>query len=225
VRALSIGRAIGLAIGLAALAGVAAPARAEGPDPRAVAAGRALAPLPDRPDDPSARALVEHGLEPDGGRRGIVVSIGVAPVVQLGVGLDAAGGLGGGFDLRLARVASPRWLVGVEFVNGWIGQRQAAGGGMIDVSQLATLALGGQYFARPGLWLRLGIGASTWSRNTAQTFGQWQARSGLGGVVGGGVALIERGRLTLAAELFATAALLRGGTLGTGGLGLALQVD
>lgn len=218
-------RGLSLLIGVAALVGVAASARAEGPDPRAVAAGRALAPMPDRPDDDSARALVEHGLEPTGGRRGMVVSIAVAPVVQLGLALDAGGGLGGGVNLRLARVASPRWLVGVEVVNGWIGQRQAAGGGMIDVSQLSTLALGGQFFVRPGLWLRLGIGPSSWTRNTARTFGRWETRNGLGGVVGGGVALAQRGRVTLAAELFATAALLRGGALGTGGLGLALLVD
>ena len=222
-------RATSLIVLLLALA-AAAPVRADDqvvitPDPRAVAAGTTLAPMPTRPADPGARSLSEHGLEPERGRRGLVVAVAIAPVVQLGIGLDAPGGLGAGLDLRVARVASPRWLLGLEFVSGWIGERQAAGGGMIDLSQLSTLAVGGQFFARPGLWLRIAIGLSTWTRNTAQTFGQWESRSGIGGVVGGGVALVERGRVTLAAEIFSTSALLRGGTLGTGGIALALVVD
>lgn len=194
-------------------------------DPVAIAAGRALPPLATGGEEPIAIAVGEGlGLEPLPGRRGLVVTVGVAPVLQHGIGVEGIDGLGAGVDLRLAEVAGPRWLLGIELTVGGVVRRPAPGAARV-VEQTGALLASGQYYARPGLWLRVGGGLGAVTRRDEVTGVVGASRGGVSGLVGAGLSLVQGRRVGLGLELYVVGSAVRGALAGFGALGLALTVD
>ncbi len=189
----------------------------------AIEAGRDVPALRAGGDEPIAITVGEElGLEPGPGRRGVVATLVVAPIMQLGIGVDGIDGLGGGVDLRLAEVASPHWLLGVEVAVGGVARRRATG---TEVEQVSAVVVSGQFYARPGLWFRIGSGFGALTRRDQATGVVGASRGGLGGVVGAGISLVQGRHVGLALEAFVVGGLVRGAAVGFGGVGLALSID
>lgn len=152
---------------------------------------------------PDARALAEAreaNLEPTSVREGFAVGIALGLAAQFGVGVSGASGGGGGFDLRLGTVASPRWV--------WLIELAATGytAGDEKINQSAVVTVGGQLYVNDAFWLRGGLGYASFHRrnNTEPDL------RGLGALGAGGVDVLRRGGLALSVELAVTVALYGG---------------
>lgn len=152
---------------------------------------------------PDARALAEAreaNLEPTSVREGFAVGIALGLAAQFGVGVSGASGGGGGFDLRLGAVASPRWV----WLLSWpppATPRTATGSTRARSSPLA-----GQLYVNEAFWLRGGLGFASFHRRDNPE----PDLRGLGALGAGGLDVLRRGGLALSVELAVTVALYGG---------------
>lgn len=183
-----------------------------------------LAPGPASADaDPIVEAVSEANLAPVG-RSGLVAAASFGTGVQIGAGVRNATGFGGVASLRLGQVASPRWIVGLE-IDLTLYREAPDADAMVRVNQSALVGVGGQVYARPGLWGRIAVGGAAFTRRVEGASRDDEALGGLAAAAGAGVALVQRGRLTLQLETLLLGALVRGGLVVGGGLALGLAVD
>ena len=133
-----------------------------GPAIAIVILGAAAARADDTPTvrHPDPRAVTqarEANLEPESVREGFAIGLALGPSVQLGYGVGGATGGGGGFDLRLGTVASPRWVWLLELAATAYPHDNTA-------NQSAVLTFGGQLYVRDAFWLRGGVGFASFTR-------------------------------------------------------------
>jgi hypothetical protein len=152
---------------------------------------------------PDARALAEAreaNLEPTSVREGFAVGIALGLAAQFGVGVSGASGGGGGFDLRLGAVASPRWV--------WLLELAATGYASDGdrINQSAVVTFGGQLYVNEAFWLRGGLGFASFHRRDNPE----PDLRGLGALGAGGLDVLRRGGLALSVELAVTVALYGG---------------
>lgn len=189
-----------LALAVALLA-VALPAVAAADDDR-----------PIKPDPRAVEAAREANLEPESVREGFAIGVAVGPAIQLAYGIGTATGAGGGFNLRLGTVASPRWVWLIELAATAFPHDNTA-------NQSAVITVGGQLYVRPAFWLRGGAGFASFTRRAGDT--ETEQFGGLGGLGAAGFDLIRRRGLAISAEGASTLALYRGGSTV---IGISLQL-
>jgi hypothetical protein len=167
---------------------------------------------PIRPDPRAVEAAREANLEPESVREGFAIGIALGPAVQLAYGVGTATGGGGGFNLRLGTVGSPRWV--------WLLELSATAFPHDDTAnQSAVVTFGGQLYLREAFWLRGGGGFASFTRRAGDT--QTEQFGGVGALGAAGFDLFRRRGLALSAEGASTLALYRGGSTV---IGISLQL-
>ena len=192
---------------LAARAGEVAPEGEEEvppiePDPRAVAEAR------------------EANLEPESVREGLAIGLAAGPSMQVGFGIRESTGTGGGFDLRIGTVASPRWVWLLEVASTVYLREDENGDERRNTSGLLTL--GAQWYLKEAIWVRGGLGVAGFSR---QAEGDDRRRDfyGVGAIGAGGLDLLRKRSFALAGEVLVTAARYRDGSVLGGSLQLGVS--
>ncbi len=176
---------------------------------------------PIRPDPRAVAEAREANLEPDSVREGLAIGVASGPSMQVGFGVRESSGTGGGFDLRIGTVASPRWVWLLE-VAGTLYRQGDDQGRRVNQSMLVTL--GGQLYLKDALWVRGGTGLAVFTRRT-ESMPEETVREFFGvGVIGaGGLDLYRRGSFALSGEVLVTAARYREGTVMGGTLQLGVS--
>lgn len=169
----------------------------------------------------SARA---DWYEPDRQERhGMIIGFALGGAVMKGVGnLSDIGGMGPSTSLRIGTVATPKllWLLTLDNAN-YLVKDQV---GDVKVNQNAAITLGGQYFVRDALWLRLGFGIGGYARRAQQVQGPAEEQSGgLSFSSGLGVDVWFRDKWVVNLELVLTGTVVDGGLISHGGLMLAIN--
>lgn len=191
-----------------------------------LAAAESIVPTaPEPPPDPAVAAASEANLESRSWRDNIIVTFGVGASFTLGFGIEDAVGRGGSTTLRIGKVASPSWLVTLE-VSTYALLHSFSN--KLYTNTEATLLVGGQYYVRPKLWLRIagGVGFYRGEMVALETGGRGDQRlAGLASTVGGGLDLKRWGRFGFGLELASTALLTRDGLLSSNGMLLTAVID
>lgn len=151
-----------------------------------------------RPDPRALEQAREANLAPTSVREGFAIGVALGPAVQFGIGLGDASGGGGGFDLRLGTVVSPRVVWLIELATTAFPHDGT-------VNQSGVLTFGGQYYANDAFWLRAGLGFASFTRRGDGA----DAVGGLGALGAGGLDVARWGGLALSVELTVTMALYR----------------
>jgi hypothetical protein len=180
------------------------------PDPRAVAEAR------------------EANLEPESVREGLAIGLALGPSMQVGFGLNGASGTGGGFDVRLGTVASPRWVWLIE-VGGTLHVKSLEMGGVRAQHRNQSILFtgGGQLYLKDAIWLRGGAGFAAYTQ-TIEANGLEQVTldyKGVGVIGAGGLDLVRRRGFALSGEVLVTAAHYPKGDLTVAGGALQLGVS
>lgn len=184
-----------------------------------LAATAGVAVADDRPGEdtlvspPDARAVAqarEANFEPLSVREGFAIGAAIGPSMQLGFRIQDASGTGGGFDLRVGTVASPRWVWLLELAA--TVYRQQSDGGGVRLNQSALLTFGGQYYLRDALWLRAGSGLATFTRRNDGARAD-ETFYGLGSTAAAGYDLYHDGGLAWSFEVLALGAMYRDGVV------------
>lgn len=190
-----------------------------------VAAASAVARADEPPPDPAVEDAAQANLASTSWRDNIVVTLAAGPSLTLGFGIDDAVGRGGSAMLRIAKVATPRWMVTLE------GQTYAllhSFSGKVYTNSEFVAQLGAQYYARPKLWVRIASGVGIYRGEMVALEGGGrgdQELVGLAGTFGVGIDIKRWGRVVLGIEGATTTLLTRDGLLVSSGLLLALSID
>lgn len=168
-----------------------------------------------------ATAAPENEFE----REGVMVSVSVGPGGFFGFGgLDEFRGGGGVFCLRLGTTASESLLWMIELDSGTFVDKLGELGDLSNIH--SVLVLGGQYYIREVVWLRLGWGIATFQqRQPAEMMGeppvQEVKEAGIGSVAGIGYDLFRRGIFAFDLELTITTAAYEDAFMGHFGVSVA----
>lgn len=162
------------------------------------------------PDGKARRMAAEANLEPVRRREGLALGVALGPSLQIGVGeaLEEATGTGGSLDLRIGNSASDRlaWFVDL-FVAAAPREDDASA---VNINRTTTLTGGLQVFVLEALWLRGGLGLATLDLKS-ELMPEKRSHSGLGGIAGGGIDVLRRGRFALSGDLTFVSGLYKGG--------------
>lgn len=177
---------------------------------------------PPSPPDPRAVAQArEANFEPISVRDGFAIGVALGPSMQLGFSIDEASGTGGGFDLRLGTVGSPRWVWLVELATTVYRRRNEAG--VLRLNQSALLTFGGQLYLREAVWVRAGVGLANFTRRSENDSTADDSFWGVGTTTAAGYDLYHDGGLAWSIEVVALGARYRGGTVLGGSLQLGFS--
>lgn len=177
------------------------------------------------PPDPAVAEASEANLESRSWRDNIVVTLGAGGSFTLGFGIEDAVGRGGSGTLRLAKVASPRWLVTLEFSTYALLHSFE---GTLHTNTEAAFLVGGQYYVRSKLWVRIAGGFGVYRGEMVALEGGGRGDQRLAGVastVGGGLDLKRWGRFGFGLEIASTMLLTRDGVLSSNGMLLTAVID
>jgi hypothetical protein len=174
---------------------------------------------PARADNPETRPR----------RGGVAFGVALGPAVFLGSGsgLSDVQGVGGDLDLRIGTSAGPRllWFLQLESGGYQIDHRDLAGKTATTYNVVSSLAVTGQVYVRPVLWLRGGAGVASFLERAGGKGGPIDAdsqRAGIAAVAGGGYDFFRRRGFAVDFELSSTLSFFRDGAIGrsSGMLGL-----
>ena len=133
--------------------------------------------------DPAAEDVANANLEP-AGRHGIVFSGAMLPGEFIGFGSRSDTGLSGSVLLRLGKVASPTTTMYVELEGGGIVHQPATmRPATAATNSLAAVLVGALHYVAPSLWLRIGLGWGTYTRDEEPVDGVLVAHETLAGPI------------------------------------------
>jgi hypothetical protein len=158
-------------------------------------------------------------------RDGFAVGFALGPAVFVGGGeLDDIQGVGGDLNLRVGTTASDRmlWLLELQ-AGGYVVEVNREGQKDTTNNNHSTLTVGAQLYLREVLWLRGGLGVATVAEKQGDMVEEVVRKSGLAGVIGGGVDVFRRGVFAMDVELVITGAMFDGAAVGHSALMLGLM--
>jgi len=162
---------------------------------------------PTTPDENADATAREANLESNAPREGLVV----AGTVGFGIMLGDGVGRGPAVDLRLGHVATQRTVITFELVISSSLHKEAMESKTLTDS-VAGLFAGAQRYTAPrsSVWIRGAGGISVFQADFGKTDPP-KPRTGVGGLVGGGVDLARWGKVVLGFEAYTVASLSRDG--------------
>ena len=173
--------------------------------------------------DPAAVEAGDANLESVEHRRGTTLSVGLGGALTFGMGVKNAVGRGGGFDIRVGRVATRHTVITLELSVCALPHQLSSGG--ISTNSSTSLLVGAQHWVNESLWVRAGLGYGVFLANDEPLPGASRTLRGAASVVGAGVDLVRWKSAVLDLELLSVAMVNREGVLSSSALLLGLAFD
>ncbi len=207
-RALALASVAGLVLARPVLAETPVPPKQKEPDP----------PPPPSPPDPIVDAAADANLEPTDRHQGLNFTAALGAGFTVGIGIDNSVGRGPSASFRLASMARPRIALTAEIASVTLLHRQASMG-PIERDQDSNLLIGAQFYAKSSLWVRIAAGVGVYTPSGGSTL------AGPAGVVGVGVDILRRRRLSFGLEYMSIGMINRDGFLSSNAFMVDLAIE
>jgi hypothetical protein len=163
-----------------------------------------------KPDPKARRMAAEANLEPERRREGLAFGLSIGGAMQVGFGIDEAGGTGGTLDFRVGTSATDRLAWFLDFYL--CGTPRQGDTGFNKINQQTIFGAGAQVFLLETVWLRAGAGLGDLHVRSEEFMpSDKQHYLGLGAFGGGGIDFLRHGRFAIDGEFDIVSGLYRDG--------------